>query len=623
MNSTYAQKSSTVQKAADSKAASVLDSSAQGESLQRKADMTSNATQRAEAPRPNNTGMPDNLKAGIESLSGFSMDDVRVHYNSSKPATVQALAYTQGTDIHVAPGQEKHLPHEAWHVAQQMAGRVSPTTNINGMPVNDNAALEHEADVMGEKAVGQRYWIRETIDDSSIKNNAIQSYLILKKQKLYANAIQRVTININGNDEFKKKIEGAITELENTKAPYYLRIKDCSEKDYFKSLVIENGEETNFIAPATDSENPRIEVNIKQCQNMFFSCNKNLIDDVKNMEKTEVIIGQPTICSVLLHELGHAYQCYLLGPESYKAKNIPKTEIESIESLPLLNEFLNNTNLDDDKDETKIEELRQTLDFFGIKKKNLDETKKFLKKIKTNPDDSAVKAFFKKLTEVGWGSPGVAFDADNMLMNENPYNRSNGLMNRDTYLHTLRKDSPKLNYTYYIYDLVRPKIQDCIKENKIGKKEIKDERQFYDELKKIINPEEIARIKPHIDRDMIANWDGIYDCPENFSRYLYNYLDQVVVKGNSECLLFGEYNKTTVVIKLPMIIQDHIYTWMKDHKCDLENIDAWMKDHECDLKNFREKFLNGNYDSDGMEIVAQNNPNLKIMIQKLRDGVPS
>lgn len=164
MNSTYAQKSSTVQKAADTKAASVIDSSAQNESLQRKADMANNAAQRAEAPRPNNTGMPDNLKSGIESLSGFSMDDVRVHYNSSKPATVQALAYTQGTDIHVAPGQEKCLPHEAWHVAQQMAGRVSPTTNINGMPVNDNAALEHEADVMGEKAVTQR------ISESSISN---------------------------------------------------------------------------------------------------------------------------------------------------------------------------------------------------------------------------------------------------------------------------------------------------------------------------------------------------------------------------------------------------------------------------------------------------------------------
>lgn len=100
----------------------------------------------------NETGMPDNLKAGIEDLSGFSMDDVRVHYNSDKPATVQALAYTQGTDIHVAPGQEQHLPHEAWHVAQQMAGRVEPTTEVGGLPVNDNVDLEHEADVMGAKA---------------------------------------------------------------------------------------------------------------------------------------------------------------------------------------------------------------------------------------------------------------------------------------------------------------------------------------------------------------------------------------------------------------------------------------------------------------------------------------
>ena len=153
MHQIHKQKNSKIQGKFAHIAESILDSSSQSESLQRKADIINNATQRAEAPRPNNTGMPDNLKSGIESLSGFSMDDVRVHYNSSKPATVQALAYTQRTDIHVAPGQEKHLPHEAWHVAQQMAGRVSSTTNINGMPVNDNAALEHEADVMGEKAI--------------------------------------------------------------------------------------------------------------------------------------------------------------------------------------------------------------------------------------------------------------------------------------------------------------------------------------------------------------------------------------------------------------------------------------------------------------------------------------
>lgn len=100
----------------------------------------------------NETGMPDHLKKAIEDLSGYSMDDVRAHYNSDKSATVQALAYTQGTDIHVAPGQERHLPHEAWHVAQQMSGRVEPTTEVGGMPVNDNEDLEREADVMGARA---------------------------------------------------------------------------------------------------------------------------------------------------------------------------------------------------------------------------------------------------------------------------------------------------------------------------------------------------------------------------------------------------------------------------------------------------------------------------------------
>ncbi len=121
--------------------------------IQRQGDEEDLQMKAAPAQRvENKTGMPDNVKSGVENLSGLSMDDVKVHYNSPKPASVQALAYTQGTDIHVAPGQEKHVAHEAWHVAQQMQGRVKPTVEIAGTAVNDNAGLEHEADVMGAKA---------------------------------------------------------------------------------------------------------------------------------------------------------------------------------------------------------------------------------------------------------------------------------------------------------------------------------------------------------------------------------------------------------------------------------------------------------------------------------------
>ena len=103
--------------------------------------------------RGNDTGLADNLRAGIEHLSGISMDDVKVHYNSTQPAQLNALAYAQGTDIHVAPGQEQHLPHEAWHVVQRAQGRVKPTMQMkDGVPVNDDQGLEREADVMGQKA---------------------------------------------------------------------------------------------------------------------------------------------------------------------------------------------------------------------------------------------------------------------------------------------------------------------------------------------------------------------------------------------------------------------------------------------------------------------------------------
>ncbi|EDP97182.1 DNA/RNA non-specific endonuclease [Kordia algicida OT-1] len=116
--------------------------------------------------KKNNTGLPDTLKSGIENLSGHSLDDVKVHYNSSKPAQLNAHAYAQGKNIHLASGQEKHLPHEAWHIVQQKQGRVQPTKTVNGTKINDNASLEKEADVMGAKALQRK----EIIQNRNLSN---------------------------------------------------------------------------------------------------------------------------------------------------------------------------------------------------------------------------------------------------------------------------------------------------------------------------------------------------------------------------------------------------------------------------------------------------------------------
>ena len=132
-------------------------------------------------------GLPPQLQSGIENLSGYAMDDVKVHYNSPKPAQLQAHAYAQGTDIHLGPGQEKHLPHEAWHVVQQKQGRVRPTRQFRkGIQINDDAGLEREADVMGEKALLFQHSNNVTRDKSfaSDEQNIAKSHFIAVSQPI-------------------------------------------------------------------------------------------------------------------------------------------------------------------------------------------------------------------------------------------------------------------------------------------------------------------------------------------------------------------------------------------------------------------------------------------------------
>ena len=149
--------------------------------------------------QPNRTGLPDNLKSGIESLSGLSMDPVKVHYNSSQPAQLNALAYAQGTDIHVAPGQEKHLPHEAWHLVQQGQGRVQPTMQMkDGVPVNDDLGLEREADEMGGKAAAMQR-VSKSIDSEPIDSIPI-------RQRKSTTAVQIMERNLTSTEQGHKQL---------------------------------------------------------------------------------------------------------------------------------------------------------------------------------------------------------------------------------------------------------------------------------------------------------------------------------------------------------------------------------------------------------------------------------
>ncbi|HRI66239.1 MAG TPA: DUF4157 domain-containing protein [Polyangium sp.] len=97
--------------------------------------------------------LPARLTTGIAALSGMDLSDVRLIRDSSEPARMQAEAMARRDEIHLAPGQDKHLPHEAWHIVQQRQGRVKPNIQERGVEINDDPMLEREATEMGERAM--------------------------------------------------------------------------------------------------------------------------------------------------------------------------------------------------------------------------------------------------------------------------------------------------------------------------------------------------------------------------------------------------------------------------------------------------------------------------------------
>lgn len=161
-----------------------------------------------------NGGLPAQLQSNMESLSGMSLDDVNVHTNSAKPAQLKAHAYAQGTDIHLGPGQEKHLPHEAWHVVQQKQGRVKPTTaaapvqakSQTSVPVNDNAGLEKEADVMGAKAMQ----MKSSESPTQLKSNSAGGEVVQRVESFkgleadLTNSAQNFVPNIKKKKKLKR-----------------------------------------------------------------------------------------------------------------------------------------------------------------------------------------------------------------------------------------------------------------------------------------------------------------------------------------------------------------------------------------------------------------------------------
>ena len=268
----------------------------------------------------NSTGLPDDLKTNLESTSGMSLDHVKVHYNSSKPAELQAHAYAKFPNIYIATGQEKHLPEEAAHMVQQMQGKVKPTQKVNGTTINDSASLEKEAIQEGKKASGG-------VQKNKNKN------LVQKKGQ---GVVQRAKIEKKSHygtfsvDDAKYKFDAAKTALdanitfepgENTDATKIGLTQVMKNQVKGKN----NAMDPNFETRTTDSGYGVDRLSDKNTPiygSKSLGANKGLEDTKQdnNWKKPDPVNMEPGPDRNATYELGHHYK-EKEGDEGFKSKN--------------------------------------------------------------------------------------------------------------------------------------------------------------------------------------------------------------------------------------------------------------------------------------------------------------
>jgi hypothetical protein len=103
--------------------------------------------------------LPSDLRGRMERSFNTNLGGVRLREDASA-ADMDALAYTRGADITMAPGHfqphsgsgQRLIAHEVVHVLQQRADRVPSPRAEEGLPVNEDRSLEREADRLGRRA---------------------------------------------------------------------------------------------------------------------------------------------------------------------------------------------------------------------------------------------------------------------------------------------------------------------------------------------------------------------------------------------------------------------------------------------------------------------------------------
>ncbi len=181
--------------------------------------------------------LPEELQAKMENSFGQDFSGVHIHTDSPSAENINAKAYTQGKDVHFAPGEynpsskegQELIGHELTHVVQQGQGKVGPgELHGKGMEINQDSGLEKEADEMGALAAAGKKAERVSSAEKSIQRE--------EKEPDYDSLAVTIHEAIDGPGTAEDEVLQALVKLEN-KEGYINKLKQRYQGKYSVSLM--------------------------------------------------------------------------------------------------------------------------------------------------------------------------------------------------------------------------------------------------------------------------------------------------------------------------------------------------------------------------------------------------
>jgi hypothetical protein len=262
------------------------------EELQMKSEEEELQTKEEPGSSGTKTDMPDDVQNKMEYSFGVDFSDVDIHKDSPQAPSLGALAYTQGNDVHFAPGQynpgsqkgQELLGHELTHVVQQREGRVKPTnkqqssyakaSEVNeGMSVNTDPALEKEADEQGKQAAqgkmadvkGKGSGVQRQGGDEYVPNDDTSSKdIVISDGGWFGDDVIAENMKEHGSKTWEKMWSGEHKELYLTGSKegwskileyvYDPRMRELYLTGFLKAATIDGWAEKRGMKPPTDDE---------------------------------------------------------------------------------------------------------------------------------------------------------------------------------------------------------------------------------------------------------------------------------------------------------------------------------------------------------------------------------